>query len=236
MNNFMRRIEMKKLLKFVVIVIILIAILFLFNIIRNVVIINKIYSAEKIYKDINNCKTEYLNVSNIEQDDVVSKNKFIITKLGEKTKIENFEYVKESDSFRKITTLIEEKIDNKIKKISILHDTKEYSEYIEEKDYELPRPLMFFTNEDYLKNDLILNYLIKPIKENSSQYIIKILNEDDNVEYSYYINKNTLFMDKIVYEQDDSVFEKEYIIEVDTVTENEFWFDLTEYKNINENN
>ena len=95
---------------------------------------------------------------------------------------------------------------------------------------------MFFTNEDYLKNDLILNYLIKPIKENSSQYIIKILNEDDNVEYSYYINKNTLFMDKIVYEQDDSVFEKEYIIEVDTVTENEFWFDLTEYKNINENN
>ena len=43
---------MKKLLKFVVIVIILIAILFLFNIIRNVVIINKIYSAEKIYKDI----------------------------------------------------------------------------------------------------------------------------------------------------------------------------------------
>ena len=95
---------------------------------------------------------------------------------------------------------------------------------------------MFFTNEDYSKNDLILNYLIKPIKENSSQYIIKILNEDDNVEYSYYINKNTLFMDKIVYEQDDSVFEKEYIIEVDTVTENEFWFDLTEYKNINENN
>ena len=43
-------------------------------------------------------------------------------------------------------------------------------------------------------------------------------------------------MDKIVYEQDDSVFEKEYIVEVDTVTENEFWFDLTEYKNINENN
>ena len=82
---------------------------------------------------------------------------------------------------------------------------------------------------------MILNYLIKPIKENGSQYIIEILNKDDNVEYSYYINKNTLFMDKIVYEQDDSVFEKEYIVEVDTVTENEFWFDLTEYKNINEN-
>ena len=45
--------------------------------------------------------------------------------------------------------------------------------------------------------------IMKQIKENSSQYIIKILNEDDNVEYSYYINKNTLLMDKIVYEQDD---------------------------------
>ena len=224
---------MKKVFKFVVIIIILIVILFLFNIIRNVVIINKIYSAEKIYKDINNCKTEYLNVSNIEQDDVVSKNKFIITKLGAKTKIENFEYVKESDSFRKITTLIEEKIDNKIKKISISHDTKEYSEYIEEKDYELSRPLMFFTNEDHLKNDLILNYLIKPIKENGSQYIIEVLNKDDNVEYSYYINKNTLLMDKIVYEQDDSVFEKEYIVEVDTVTENDFYINLDVYKNIN---
>lgn len=102
---------MKKNIKWILILILVVCII---NFIRNIIIINKIYSAEELYKDKTNCKTEYLNVSNIEQDDVVSKNKFIITKLGEKTKIENFEYVKESDSFRKITTLIEEKIDNKI--------------------------------------------------------------------------------------------------------------------------
>lgn len=228
--------NMKKIIKIILVLIILLFIFFAINFIRNIVIINKIYSAENMYKDKTNCKTEYLNISNIEQDGIVNKNKFILTKLGEKTKTENFEYDRENDSFRKVTTLIEEKIDDKIKKISISHDTKEYSEYIDENDYEMPRPLTFFTEVDCLKNELIMNYIIKPIKENSSQYIIKILNEDDNVEYSYYINKNTLLIDKIMYEQDDSVFEKEYIVEVDNVTENEFLFDLTEYKNINENN
>lgn len=228
--------NMKKIIKIILVLIILLFIFFAINFIRNIVIINKIYSAENMYKDKTNCKTEYLNISNIEQDGIVNKNKFILTKLGEKTKTENFEYDRENDSFRKVTTLIEEKIDDKIKKISISHDTKEYSEYIDENDYEMPRPLTFFTEVDCLKNELIINYIIKPIKENSSQYIIKILNEDDNVEYSYYINKNTLLIDKIMYEQDDSVFEKEYIVEVDNVTENEFLFDLTEYKNINENN
>ena len=228
--------NMKKIIKIILVLIILLFIFFAINFIRNIVIINKIYFAENMYKDKTNCKTEYLNISNIEQDGIVNKNKFILTKLGEKTKTENFEYDRENDSFRKVTTLIEEKIDDKIKKISISHDTKEYSEYIDENDYEMPRPLTFFTEVDCLKNELIINYIIKPIKENSSQYIIKILNEDDNVEYSYYINKNTLLIDKIMYEQDDSVFEKEYIVEVDNVTENEFLFDLTEYKNINENN
>lgn len=167
---------MKKLFKIILILIVLLILLFIINLIRNTLIINKLFSAESKLGNITDYyyKHEDNDIKQI-QEVYENENYFleIITTNNTTFKV----------LFDKTTnTLTTISKDNKI-------TTENNSAY----KITAPYKNVFFL-EDTDKSEVIKEYFLKPITTEDNFYIIKY----NNSETSWYVNKDTYQIEKYI--------------------------------------
>ena len=182
----------KNIFKVIAIFIILCLILFFINLFRNLNIINKIYETKESFVNSENYKII------ISQKDSIGQTQIINYNTQNAQRIDN-----NTDNLS--ATILTDKLSNIVK--SINHTTKEYFEFTDDATNTISQGsykyLLFLQDNLITKDEIISQYLLKPIKRENGNYIleVKVMNShNSNAEYynTYYINSESNLINKIL--------------------------------------
>lgn len=227
----------KNIFKVIAIFIILCLILFFINLFRNLNIINKIYETKESFVNSENYKII------ISQKDSIGQTQIINYNTQNAQRIDN-----NTDNLS--ATILTDKLSNIVK--SINHTTKEYFEFTDDATNTISQGsykyLLFLQDNLITKDEIISQYLLKPIKRENGNYIleVKVMNShNSNAEYynTYYINSESNLINKILsgktFENNslksDYTLVQEITSEFNTVIDSDFTLDLTNYTKNSEN-
>lgn len=167
---------MKKLFKIISIIIITLILLFVINLVRNIIIINNLFSAESKLGNITDYYYKYEDNDINQTQEVYVNEKYFLEMITANSKT---------------LKLLFDKTTNTLTKISENNDivTENNSTY----EITTPYKNVFFLG-DAAKSAVIKEYLFKPIKVENNFYILKY----NNSETLWYVNKNTYQIKKYI--------------------------------------